>query len=149
MEKPALGGDLVREPSRLCFPGTRAKKGFRYKHNGYYGRLASDMDGEGRHGAPRSAKDRNGYEVGNSGRLQGRQSGRGSYKRGLPKSNGPAGHFRALPYSQVGAAIEKIRQSGAYIGTKLTFEFLILTAARSGKSAGRNGARLILRGGFG
>ena len=54
----------------------------------------------------------------------------------LPKSNGPAKHFRALPYSEVGAAIEKIRQSGAYIGTKLAFEFLVLTATRSGEVRG-------------
>ena len=52
----------------------------------------------------------------------------------LPKHNGGTRHFRALPYSEVGAAIEKIRQSGAHIGTKLAFEFLVLTATRSGEA---------------
>ncbi len=64
----------------------------------------------------------------------------------LPKSNGPAGHFRALPYSQVGAAIEKIRQSGAYIGTKLAFEFLVLTATRSGEVRGAKWSEINLEG---
>ena len=54
----------------------------------------------------------------------------------LPKSNGPTRHFRALPYSEVGAAIEKIKGSGAYPGTKQAFEFLVLTAARSGEVRG-------------
>ena len=64
----------------------------------------------------------------------------------LPKSNGPAGHFRALPYSQVGAAIEKTRQSGAYIGTKLAFEFLVLTAARSGEVRGAQWSEIDFEG---
>ena len=54
----------------------------------------------------------------------------------LPKANGGTRHFRALPYAEVGTAIEKIRQSGAHPGTKLAFEFLVLTAARSGEVRG-------------
>ena len=54
----------------------------------------------------------------------------------LPKSNGGTRHFAALPHGEVGAAIEKIRQSGAHLGTKLAFEFLVLTAARSGEIRG-------------
>ena len=54
----------------------------------------------------------------------------------LPKANGGARHFRALPYSEVGAAIETIRNSKAHAGTKLAFEFLVLTATRSGETRG-------------
>lgn len=64
----------------------------------------------------------------------------------LPKSNGPIGHFRALPYSEVGAAIEKIRQSEAYLGTKLGFEFLVLTATRSGEVRGARWNEIDLEG---
>ena len=51
----------------------------------------------------------------------------------LPKRRAPVKHHRALPYKEVPAAIERIRASGAWIGTKLAFEFLVLTAARSGE----------------
>ena len=51
----------------------------------------------------------------------------------LPKSSGPAKHFRAIPHGEVADAIAKVRDSGAGIATKLAIEFLILTAARSGE----------------
>ena len=49
----------------------------------------------------------------------------------LPKSGARVEHRRALPFADVGAAIQTIRDSGAWAGTKLAFEFLTLTAARS------------------
>ena len=42
-------------------------------------------------------------------------------------------HHRALPYADVPAAIAAVRASAAWRGTKLAFEFLALTAARSGE----------------
>ena len=54
----------------------------------------------------------------------------------LPKSNGSKKNMRALPHAEVGTAIQKIKQSGAYPGTKLAFEFLVLTACRSGEVRG-------------
>ena len=45
-------------------------------------------------------------------------------------------HMRALPHGQVAAAIETIRASGAASVVKLAFEFLVLTAARSGDVRG-------------
>ena len=51
----------------------------------------------------------------------------------LPKQNGGKAHMRALPHAEVAGAIAKVRTSGAWIGTKLALEFLILTAARSGE----------------
>ena len=52
----------------------------------------------------------------------------------LPRHNGKSKHHhRALPHAEVAAAIEAVRGSGAGITVKLAFEFLILTAARSGE----------------
>ena len=51
----------------------------------------------------------------------------------LPKANGIKAHMRALPHAAVAGALAKVRASGAWLGTKLAFEFLTLTAARSGE----------------
>lgn len=40
-------------------------------------------------------------------------------------------HRKALPYDQVGGAINRVRNSDAGMATKLAFEFLVLTATRS------------------
>ena len=40
-------------------------------------------------------------------------------------------HMPAIPHAEVGAAVEAVRASGAWLGTKLAFEYLVLTAARS------------------
>ena len=52
----------------------------------------------------------------------------------LPRSNGVQKHFRALPHADVAGALAKVRASGAAVTTKLAFEFLVLTAARSGEA---------------
>ena len=51
----------------------------------------------------------------------------------LPKSNGVQKHMRALHHADVPAALAKVRESGAAPTTKLAFELLVLTAARSGE----------------
>ena len=51
----------------------------------------------------------------------------------LPKVNGGKAHMRALPHAEVAAAIAKVKGSGAWVGTKLAFEFIVLTATRSGE----------------
>ena len=51
----------------------------------------------------------------------------------LPNNRVAAKHQRALPHAEVGAALARVRGSGAYPGTVLSFEFLVLTAARSGE----------------
>lgn len=43
-------------------------------------------------------------------------------------------HRKALPYGDVADAIKKVRNSNAGIATKLAFEFLVLTATRSGET---------------
>ena len=57
-------------------------------------------------------------------------------KGALPKQTKPTRHHAALPYADVPAAVATIRESNAYIGTRLTLRFLILTAARSGEARG-------------
>ena len=51
----------------------------------------------------------------------------------LPNNASAPEHRRALPHAEVGAALSKVRRSDAYPGTALAFEFLVLTAARSGE----------------
>ena len=52
----------------------------------------------------------------------------------LPKHNGKTKrHHRALPHGEVAAAIEAVRNSNAGRSVQLAFEFLVLTAARSGE----------------
>ena len=42
-------------------------------------------------------------------------------------------HMRALPHAEVAEAVATVRASGATAAAKLAFEFLVLTAARSGE----------------
>ena len=51
----------------------------------------------------------------------------------LPRKGRSTRHFAALPRGEVAAAIAKVRNSGAWPGTKAAFEFLVLTAFRSGE----------------
>ena len=54
--------------------------------------------------------------------------------KSLPKRRGSKQHYPALPYAEVGAAVRQVRESGCYLVTALCFEFLVLTAARSGEA---------------
>lgn len=55
--------------------------------------------------------------------------------KALPKHDrSTVQHRKALRYSDVAAAIEKVRKSEAGTATKLVFEFLVLTATRSGEA---------------
>ncbi|MYC65055.1 MAG: tyrosine-type recombinase/integrase [Acidobacteriia bacterium] len=51
----------------------------------------------------------------------------------LPRNGRSTRHFAALPHCEVAAAIATVRSSKAWLGTKAAFEFLILTACRSGE----------------
>ena len=51
----------------------------------------------------------------------------------LPKTNKRSEHHRALPFADVGKAIDTIRETDAWPATRLGFEFLVLTACRSGE----------------
>ena len=45
-------------------------------------------------------------------------------------------HMQALPHGEVAAAIKTVQATGATPAVKLAFEFLVLTAARSGEVRG-------------
>ena len=64
----------------------------------------------------------------------------------LPKNTTPQKHQRALPHDEVGAALRKVRGSKAWPTTKLAFEFLVLTAARSGEVRGARWEEIDLEG---
>ena len=51
----------------------------------------------------------------------------------LPKPSRQVRHMPAVPHGEVAAAIAAVRASGAWPATKLAFEFLVLTATRSGE----------------
>ena len=51
----------------------------------------------------------------------------------LPKTQRLKEHHQALPYAQVPGAVVQVRESTASSSTKLAFEFLVLTASRSGE----------------
>ena len=54
----------------------------------------------------------------------------------LPKPNGPRGHRKALPHADVTGAIRRVRESAAPPAVRLAFEFMVMTAARSGEVRG-------------
>ena len=54
----------------------------------------------------------------------------------LPKTGARTTHHRALPHQKVGDALERARGSRANKTTTLCFEFLVLTASRSGEARG-------------
>ena len=62
----------------------------------------------------------------------------------LPRKRPPVQHYRALPYAEVAGAIATVRATGAWIATKLAFEFLVLAAARSGEVRGATWAEIDL-----
>ena len=49
----------------------------------------------------------------------------------LPKTGTMRKHQRALAFAEVGAALDKVKVSGAFKSTVLALEFLVLTACRS------------------
>ena len=51
----------------------------------------------------------------------------------LPRRKRVRQHFRALPHAKVAWAVATVRATNAHEATKLAFEFLVLTAARSGE----------------
>lgn len=56
--------------------------------------------------------------------------------KGLPKQPERSGHHAAISYSTVPAFIERLRKSDSNETVRLAFEFLILTAARTGEVIG-------------
>ena len=57
----------------------------------------------------------------------------GAVAQALPKQTQKPKHRKSLPYGEVTSCIEAVQASGAGLTTKLAFEFLVLTASRSGE----------------
>lgn len=54
----------------------------------------------------------------------------------LPRNGRQSRHFKALPHREVATALTTVRESSSAAGVRLSFEFLVLTAARSGEVRG-------------
>ena len=65
----------------------------------------------------------------------------------LPRPPRVQKHYKALPYGEVAGAIEAVLGSEARVTVKLGFEFLVLTACRSGEVRGACWAEIDLGGG--
>lgn len=55
-------------------------------------------------------------------------------------------HHAALPYAEVGAFIQRLRQRQGPLASRLAFEFLILTGTRSGEARGASWSEIDLAG---
>ncbi len=64
----------------------------------------------------------------------------------LPRMPRVKAHFRALPYQEVGAALETVASSQASMSAKLCLRFLALTATRSGEARGATWDEIDLQG---
>ena len=64
----------------------------------------------------------------------------------LGASRSATKHHKAIRYSLAGDAVRKVRDSNASTATKLLFEFLVLTAARSGEARGATWDEVDLEG---
>ncbi len=64
----------------------------------------------------------------------------------LPRNGVRPRHHPALPYAEVAGAIAQVRRSAAYPPMALAFEFLVLTACRSGEVRGAEWKELDLAG---
>ena len=64
----------------------------------------------------------------------------------LPPMPKVKAHLRALPYQEVGVALETVEASQASVAAKLCFRFLVLTAARSGEARGATWEEVDLEG---
>ena len=54
----------------------------------------------------------------------------------LPKRGNHVRHMPALRHGEVAGAIDAVNASSAWVGTKLCFEFMVLTAVRPGEAQG-------------
>ena len=54
----------------------------------------------------------------------------------LPRNGRQSRHFKALPHGEVATALATVRESSCTAGVRLSLEFLVLTAARSGEVRG-------------
>ena len=66
--------------------------------------------------------------------------------KGLPKQRATRAHHAALPYAEVSDFVRRLQESDAGESVRLAFEFLILTAARTGEIVGAKWGELDVAG---
>ena len=85
--------------------------------------------------ATRRRTDRN-VGTGPGRRLRGGSTEGAAISAALPKNGVRRRHQKALPHARVGEALARVRASRAHRAKALAFEFLVLTACRSGEVRG-------------
>ena len=127
---------------RASPPGSRAaearrKAGTPDQHGGRDGGAAPDLERETGDGTPGSAADRGGDALGGGAGPPGGQPGRGRHRRGAAEErlSGRSTTGRS-PMPKWARPSSRCADPGAYPATVLAFEFLVLTACRSGEVRG-------------
>ena len=116
-----------------AFPELAGKSVDRGDDGGHDGGAAAAVDEQVRDGAEGAAPNQRGHEVGDGPGLPDRQPGGGCAARGAPRRPTPVRHRRALSHGDVAEALAKVRTAKTWEGIRLAFEFLVLTATRSGR----------------
>ena len=116
------------------FPRLGTNASTRSPRRDVMGGLTSDMDREGRDRAPCSPAHRYGHEVGRSRKdIAPTIRPATLLQPHCRKLAAHAGIFRAIHHIEARDAIRAVRESQASLAVRLAFEFLVLTAARSGE----------------
>ena len=95
------------------------------------GRLRPALAHQERDPATLAAEDRRRHELGCRAGLPRRQPRGRRDLRGVAEHGNHAETATCCPFAEVGAALDKAKASGAYKGTVLVIEFLVLTVCRS------------------
>ena len=135
-ERRQDGQAVARIASRLCDGENRRPSCERHHVRGRDEHPVADLVDEAGHREEGARTHRRGHEVVDCERLQGRQPrGRRGGSRATEEWSGPE-PFPGAPSWRSGDALARVRASGAYRATVLAFEFLVLTACRSGDVRG-------------
>ena len=128
LEKWQACRPVDRNPAGLCIPEDWPEAGRLDPLGRCHGRPAPDLELQAPDGTVMKWAIAQGYRLDNpAGEAIG---------AALPKLGGIQRHHRALPYGEVASAIRTVRQSETVVAVKLAFEFLVLTACRSGEVRG-------------
>ena len=115
----------------LCLPSNRFQIGGRNRQWGRTKCAYSHLDREARNGRRLRQRIETVFDwVVAQGWRSDNPAGR-AVTRALPRHSGVKNHYEALHYSDVPAAMAKVRESSSDLITRLSLEFLVLTAARS------------------
>ena len=129
---------LAAQSARLCVPAHRGAARVRGDHGRRVGHPHPDLARQARDRTAGAAADRCRDEVGGRyvfvamGYRPDNPAG-DALGQALGRQQAIVQHMRALPHGAVADALATVRASQASVTTKRAFEFLVLTAARSGE----------------